>query len=1688
MRLQLALLRDVGQVGSWHAPGAAALRGMRYHWSSAGILLLIVLLFLIPTDAGVEPATASLEPATGEGLLGQLEFAATGSRLPVLESRGPQSGQAPGCQAPAYCWDPSSGWLGTGTNAVFYGPLLPFSGLGSVSGLLQFRPGTGLSFVLENGHRYEYSIVRATRIPTNDPQLRGYAAPTPGQVITLIDCGAPVDSDPADYCQRNHGDAFVVRAEALAPTPPLPSPAIGAAPRGSWSNVSIELPALFAGHLLFLTGLAYFAWRSWSSRYGRPSREPGRIRRQIPFLVVSSWLLLGLALAELGTKYSLSGELEVAGMDWLWGGAIFAGALLFASYLLTRLELESGRSLLLLAGVLTSLGLIAIYYWETRSATTGHALFFTQAGASAAGLLLCLAAAWAVARARALSLFSLPAFNTLAGLTVVGLALVTALASFSGRPPMLSMPAVGTITLSPLLQIATVICLVGALGQGLSKPRGMAGPNPRAPWWLWLAPGSAIMVLLFADVGMALVLAAATCLTAMLTPGLPAKRLALIGGVLVVLTLPTLLDRVGAAPAQMQGRLEAWLDPWGFLQESERTNHVVRAFRQIVARRFEAGVEPEIEGPRERSRPAIAPAVSGDIDKVALELSYRLHGVTRGEAEVAEGLVPKPGSGDEGLLLIAEELWSGLGGYRWGGQEDGLAALAEKADGAVARLREMASRLAEWELEEAGKTSDGLQATGSTTAQLESAYLNVVEPRADDFQQTQSLLALRSGRLIGTGWGLGEPERLPVVTEDLPVVLVGETLGFLGTAAIVVIIVRILSIGLRRAEAQRDCAAALLGYSLVALLGLQSLIAIGGGIGLLPLTGIPLPFASRGGSSLVAYWIAIGLLMGLPAGIGTPRYPKMALAASSRRLRTPAAAIGFAVLATLFAIQGTGHSVSPGALWARLPDDQGLDGHPVSPAYAAGRADSQGTILDRDGRVLAWRDAASNGGRYPNQELARSLSHTLASLETSFRKELDRSGEQALLSPLGGRFWAPDGGRVLVTTIDGEIQEAVHRAFDERLRWAGLNPETAKGAAVVLDATTGEILALESRPTFDPEALWDEETWAKDEAEARRQGVTNRLLNRGVLGTYPPGSTFKVVTAAAALESGLYTPEPKVFQYTTTDQGSRWHQLELPDGELVTDANHPRPGDWSFNLDEALAWSCNVAFAEVATTLGPEAILDMAQRFGFERQIQIQGLGTSFSAVDSGHGTSSPHRFVRATIAGLAHTGFGQGQLSVNPLQMALVSATVANSGVLMEPHVVAAWRTADGRTLAERLPRSLLPAALSQHTVTDLQTMLWSSVTDGWASDARVNYANREPGVAGKTGTAEWSQDGHSPHSWFIGYYPAERPRIALAVVVEQAGESHVASFIARDIFGDPSVNSYLGEDRYSSPLSTGEPPTVVSAEPGENGLQPVFGEVKVVFDQPMDRTSVEESFRVEPQAAGSSRWLDDWRLVWQPSALLYSTTYRISVGGISQDGDPLAQDFSWQFRTQDPPPPMITPGDKGTVVLTFDDYGSKAQVEAILDILDDNLVKAIFFPVGNWAELNPELIQRMNDEGHVVGNHTYSHAHLAALTEEEVRWEIENGPGSYLLRLPYGEHNAIVDRVAEELGYQIYGWNVDPEDWKGVTAQQAVETVILEVRPGSVVMLHMHGEHSGEALKHLIPLLRQAGYEFWRPGEPSP
>ena len=181
---------------------------------------------------------------------------------------------------------------------------------------------------------------------------------------------------------------------------------------------------------------------------------------------------------------------------------------------------------------------------------------------------------------------------------------------------------------------------------------------------------------------------------------------------------------------------------------------------------------------------------------------------------------------------------------------------------------------------------------------------------------------------------------------------------------------------------------------------------------------------------------------------------------------------------------------------------------------------------------------------------------------------------------------------------------------------------------------------------------------------------------------------------------------------------------------------------------------------------------------------------------------------------------------------------------------------------------------------------------------------------------------------------------------------------------------------------------------------------------------------------------------------------------------------------------PPEVRPGGGNKIVLTFDDSGPFAQ--GILDAMAQYGAKGIFFPNGNWANANPALIERMKNEGHLVCNHTYSHANLTTLSSDGVRYEISNGAGvgsCNLLRPPYGAHNASVDAIAAGLGYQIYMWDIDTRDWArryDSGDQEILNIVLSQARPGAVVLMHMHVDQTSEALPKMLEGLKAAGYEL--------
>ncbi|HET8614980.1 MAG TPA: penicillin-binding protein 2 [Actinomycetales bacterium] len=331
----------------------------------------------------------------------------------------------------------------------------------------------------------------------------------------------------------------------------------------------------------------------------------------------------------------------------------------------------------------------------------------------------------------------------------------------------------------------------------------------------------------------------------------------------------------------------------------------------------------------------------------------------------------------------------------------------------------------------------------------------------------------------------------------------------------------------------------------------------------------------------------------------------------------------------------------------------------------------------------------------------------------------------------------PQGASVELT-IDPAVQKV---ASD------GLGKQT--GAVVALNPKTGAILALVSHPTYDPNRLAGHDVATVTKAWKDLNADKGRpLVNRAIAGDlYPPGSTFKVVTAAAALSSGKYDENTVVPGPAT---------LDLPQ----TSVNLPNdfrgacgPGG-KLSLTRALQISCNTAFGSLGLELGGNALAEQAQKFGFGQGLDVP-MPVTPSTVPA---DMNPPQSAQAAI--------GQFDVRVTPLQMAMVAAGVANDGVVMKPYLVDTVRAPDLDVLHQAKPEEL-SRAVSSDVAAQLTRMMEKVVDAGTGTRAQI------PGVkvAGKTGTAQHG-DGKAPHAWFIAFAPADNPQVAVAVVVEDGGE----------------------------------------------------------------------------------------------------------------------------------------------------------------------------------------------------------------------------------------------------------------------------------------------------------------------------
>jgi peptidoglycan glycosyltransferase len=321
-----------------------------------------------------------------------------------------------------------------------------------------------------------------------------------------------------------------------------------------------------------------------------------------------------------------------------------------------------------------------------------------------------------------------------------------------------------------------------------------------------------------------------------------------------------------------------------------------------------------------------------------------------------------------------------------------------------------------------------------------------------------------------------------------------------------------------------------------------------------------------------------------------------------------------------------------------------------------------------------------------------------------------------------------------------------------------------KGAVAAIDPKTGAILALAQSPSFEPTIISSHDTAAAQEYwNELRADPRQPLLNRPLVSSVPPGSSYKVVTAAAALESGQFRPTsilPGPETYTlpgTNTQMRNWNRRPCGPNDRVT-------------LDEAFAISCNTAFAWLGNQLGEDALRAQSQKFGFDTSFDIPM-------------TAAAARFPsNPDDAQVALSAIGQFEVRATALNMAQVTAAVGNNGITMYPQLVQRVSRPDLTPLSELQPRTF-QQAMSPANAKDLIGMMVSVVNRGTGSNARIPGVN----VGGKTGTAETGND--RPNiAWFVSLAPAEDPQVAVAVVVEDAGTPEVsgnqlAAPIAREV-----------------------------------------------------------------------------------------------------------------------------------------------------------------------------------------------------------------------------------------------------------------------------------------------------------------
>ena len=685
------------------------------------------------------------------------------------------------------------------------------------------------------------------------------------------------------------------------------------------------------------------------------------------------------------------------------------------------------------------------------------------------------------------------------------------------------------------------------------------------------------------------------------------------------------------------------------------------------------------------------------------------------------------------------------------------------------------------------------------------------------YQLVQSLFSLADGGLAGVGIGKGMASIIPVVESDFIFSSIGEEMGLLGGAAVLFLFMLFAVRGLTTAARAKSDLAAFSAAGLTAAVSFQAFIIVGGVTRLIPLTGVTLPFMSQGGSSLLASFIIVALLLRAGdeatgrdvelTGTGVDLAaagitPAGSAAAPRTRTRVATARTGANSNASTnssspYGMTGGSHARPGSRMRRRLLDtpESGVLGRValakrltravflftalfavlignltyIQVIKAADYQDmpsnnhtlqraryiKRGSIITADGLTLAeslQQEDGTYARSYPNGNLAAhavgyySQQYGTSGIEASQNDTLtgskDYSSWQNAINSLAG---LTEPGNSVKLTIDSRIQRAAEDALSGRT-----------GAIVVLDPRTGAVLAWASAPSYDNTNI--EATLA-----AVNQGSSDTgMFDRATQGLYTPGSTFKIVTLASALENGIATLDSTYSSPSTIEIG----------GADVVNVNKNNWGTQS--LQQAFAYSANTVFGQVASQLGADKLVTTARAFGYGQQLGLDFKTAASIMPDPAEMTEWELAWAGAgQPVGQGHTAGPQTTI----MQNAVIAAAIANGGIAMNPYVVSQTLSPDGAVVKTTQPRSL-GQAVSPTTADSVKQAMLDVVQSGSGVDAQI-YGVK---VAGKTGTAETNNT--NPNSTFAGFAPYDSPTLAISVVVEQSDANEAtASIVAREV-----------------------------------------------------------------------------------------------------------------------------------------------------------------------------------------------------------------------------------------------------------------------------------------------------------------